>query len=80
MIGKRNVNIGIDKAAKSAGITKISHVDRSKKKYGFFGSRSKYTTKVYGEKANSILVTHPCGARRADPFPAPICLTTRQQP
>ncbi len=49
MIGKRNVNIGIDKAAKSAGITKISHVDRSKKKYGFFGSRSKYTTKVYGE-------------------------------
>ena len=49
MIGKRNVNIGIDKAAKSAGITKISHVDCSKKKYGFFGSRSKYTTKVYGE-------------------------------
>ena len=39
---------GIDKAAKSAGITKISHVD-SYSKYYFGGIVIKQTTKVYGE-------------------------------
>ena len=39
---------GIDKAAKSAGITKISHVD-SYEKYYLGGVVIKQTTKVYGE-------------------------------
>ena len=39
-------NIGINKAAKSAGITKISHVDFVTKNYVFV---QKYTTRVYGE-------------------------------
>ena len=39
---------GIDKAAKSAGITKISHVD-SYSKYYLGGLVIKQTTKVYGE-------------------------------
>ena len=39
---------GIDKAAKSAGITKISHVDSYETNY-FFGIVTKQTTKVYGE-------------------------------
>ena len=39
---------GIDKAAKSAGITKISHVDSYTKSY-VFGIVQKQTTKVYGE-------------------------------
>ena len=39
---------GIDKAAKQAGITKISHVDSYTKSY-FFGLVVKQTTKVYGE-------------------------------
>lgn len=47
--GKKNRDIGIDKAAKQAGITKISHVDINTKKYGFFGCMTKITTRVYGE-------------------------------
>ena len=39
---------GIDKAAKGAGITKISHVDSYTKCYPF-GIVVKQTTKVYGE-------------------------------
>ena len=39
---------GIDKAAKEAGITKISHVDSYTKCYPF-GIVVKQTTKVYGE-------------------------------
>ena len=39
---------GIDKAAKEAGITKISHVDSYQKLY-FWGLIIKQTTKVYGE-------------------------------
>lgn len=39
-------NIGINKAAKSAGITRISHVDYVTKNYVFV---QKYTTRVYGE-------------------------------
>ena len=39
---------GIDKAAKKAGITKISHVDSYAKCYPF-GIVIKQTTKVYGE-------------------------------
>ena len=39
---------GIDKSAKSAGITKISHVD-SYSKYYLGGLVIKQTTKVYGE-------------------------------
>jgi hypothetical protein len=39
---------GIDKAAKEAGITKISHVDSYTKTY-FFGIVAKQITKVYGE-------------------------------
>ena len=39
---------GIDKAAKEAGITKISHVDSYTTNY-FFGIVQKQTTKVYGE-------------------------------
>lgn len=39
---------GIDKAAKQAGITKISHVDSYTKSY-FWGIVIKQTTKVYGE-------------------------------
>ena len=39
---------GIDKAAKQAGITKISHVDSYTKTY-FWGIVIKQTTKVYGE-------------------------------
>ena len=39
---------GIDKAAKDAGITKISHVD-SYVKCHFWGLVIKQTTKVYGE-------------------------------
>ena len=39
---------GIDKAAKSAGITKISHVDTYTTLY-VWGLVQKQTTKVYGE-------------------------------
>ncbi len=39
-------NIGINKAAKNGGITKISHVDYVQKNYFFV---TKYTTRVYGE-------------------------------
>ena len=39
---------GIDKAAKQAGITKISHVDSYTTSY-FWGIVIKQTTKVYGE-------------------------------
>lgn len=39
---------GIDKAAKEAGITKISHVD-SYTKYVLLGLIIRQTTKVYGE-------------------------------
>lgn len=39
---------GIDKAAKEADITKISHVDSYTTNY-FFGIVQKQTTKVYGE-------------------------------
>lgn len=39
-------NIGINKAAKSAGITRISHVDFVTKNYVFV---QKFTTRVYGE-------------------------------
>ena len=39
---------GIDKAAKSAGITKISHVDSYTKMY-FLGIIMEQTVKVYGE-------------------------------
>lgn len=39
---------GIDKAAKQAGITKISHVDSYTKSY-FFGIVMEQVTKVYGE-------------------------------
>ena len=39
---------GIDKAAKEAGITKISHVDSYVKSY-FFGIVEEQITKVYGE-------------------------------
>ena len=39
---------GIDKAAKSAGITKISHVDSSMKSY-LLGIVMEQTIKVYGE-------------------------------
>ena len=39
---------GIDKAAKQAGITKISHVDSYTKSY-FGGIVMKQTIKVYGE-------------------------------
>ena len=40
-------NIGINAAAKNGGITKISHVDFTKK--SFLGLYTKFTTKVYGE-------------------------------
>lgn len=40
-------NIGINKAAKNAGITKISHVDYST--YTFLGIYTKMKTRVYGE-------------------------------
>ena len=39
---------GIDKAAKEAGITKISHVDSYTTNY-FFGIVMEQVTKVYGE-------------------------------
>ena len=39
---------GIDKAAKEAGITKISHVDSYTKTY-FFGIVAEQITMVYGE-------------------------------
>ena len=39
---------GIDKAAKDAGVTKISHVDTYQKNY-FFGIVTEQITKVYGE-------------------------------
>jgi hypothetical protein len=39
---------GIDKAAKSAGITKISHVDSYQKSY-LLGIVIEQITKVYGE-------------------------------
>lgn len=39
---------GIDKAAKNAGITKISHVDTYQKSY-FLGVVIEQITKVYGE-------------------------------
>lgn len=42
-----SANIGINKAAKNAGITKISHVDYST--YSFLGIYTKMTTRVYGE-------------------------------
>lgn len=42
-------NVGLNKAVKNGGITKISHVDYVQKKClgGFLFSR--YTTRVYGE-------------------------------
>ncbi len=49
LFGKKNRDVGIDKAAKEAGITKISHVDQNVKKYGLFGMKTKITTRVYGE-------------------------------
>lgn len=49
LFGRKGANVGIDKAAKDGGITKISHVDYTIKHHGFFGSRTTYTTKVYGE-------------------------------
>lgn len=49
LFGGKNADIGIDKAVKEAGIIKISHVDRNVKKYGFFGARKRYTTRVYGD-------------------------------
>lgn len=49
LFSKRNADIGINKAAKNAGITKISHVDQNAKRYGFIGSRKRITTRVYGE-------------------------------
>ena len=39
-------NIGIDKAAKNGGITRISHVDYYSKNYSFV---QKYGVRVYGE-------------------------------
>ncbi|MBQ8225443.1 MAG: hypothetical protein IJZ86_08865 [Bacteroides sp.] len=45
----KNKDGGIEKAAKSAGITKISHVDVNVKRYGLFGKKKRYTTRVYGE-------------------------------
>ncbi len=39
-------NIGINRAAKNGGITKISHVDYAVKDYFFV---RKYTVRVYGE-------------------------------
>ena len=42
----RNLDAGIDKAAKEAGITKISHVDQNIKNYLVW---QKFTTRVYGE-------------------------------
>lgn len=42
-----SANIGINKAAKNAGITKISHVDYSA--YTVLGVYTKLTTRVYGE-------------------------------
>lgn len=42
-----SANIGINKAAKNAGITKISHVDYST--YTFLGIYTKMKTRVYGE-------------------------------
>ena len=49
LFGRKGANVGIDKAVKNAGITKISHVDYTVKHAGFLGSRTIYTTKVYGE-------------------------------
>ena len=43
---------GIDKAAKQAGITKISHVD-TYNTYYLFGLVLKQTTKVYGELSST---------------------------
>lgn len=41
-------NVGLNKAVKNAGISKISHVDYVTKGY-FGGIVTKYTTLVYGE-------------------------------
>lgn len=41
-----SANIGINKAAKKAGITKISHVDQAVQNYILY---TKITTRVYGE-------------------------------
>lgn len=43
-----SANVGLNKAVKNAGITKISHVDYVKKDC-LFGLVTKYTTRVYGE-------------------------------
>ncbi|MDO4949875.1 MAG: TRL domain-containing protein [Bacteroidales bacterium] len=40
-------NIGINRAAKDGGITRISHVDYST--FSFLGLYTKMTTRVYGE-------------------------------
>lgn len=49
LFGRKGANVGIDKAAKDGGVTKISHVDYTVKQCGFLGSRKVFTTKVYGE-------------------------------
>jgi len=43
-----SANVGLNKAVKNGGITKISHVDYVKKDC-LFGLVTKYTTRVYGE-------------------------------
>lgn len=48
MWSSKGAENGIDKAAKEAGITKISHVDSYIKSY-FFGIVQEQITKVYGE-------------------------------
>lgn len=48
IISPKGLENGIDKAAKSAGITKISHVDSYVATY-FFGIYQEQITKVYGE-------------------------------
>ncbi|MBQ8424160.1 MAG: hypothetical protein IJY36_07900 [Coprobacter sp.] len=49
LFGRKHNDAGINAAAKNAGITRISHVDRNYKRYGLFGMRKKVTTRVYGE-------------------------------
>ena len=48
IVSSKGEENGIDKAAKSAGITKISHVDSYTKSY-FFGIVAEQIIKVYGE-------------------------------
>ena len=49
MFANNNIDTGIDAAVKEAGITKISHIDKTVRMYGFLGSRCEYILKVYGE-------------------------------